>query len=83
MVQGIETFKEFNEQYVIIGGTACAIYAAEQGENFWATRDIDLVLIIEALTPEFVKSFWNFIQKAGYEHINNGRTSWYVLPNIV
>ena len=34
------------------------------------TKDIDLVLIIEALTPEFGKRFWEYISQAGYEHRN-------------
>ena len=51
MVTGIESFKEWfkgNEsQYAIIGGTPCDILMTEEG--FRATKDIDLVLIIEAV----------------------------------
>lgn len=53
MVTGIESFKEWfkgNEsQYAIIGGTACDILMTEEGLDFRATKDIDLVLIIEAV----------------------------------
>lgn len=31
---------------------------------------MDLVLIVEALTPEFGVRFWDFIKTAGYEHLN-------------
>lgn len=59
MVTGIESFKEWfkgNEsQYAIIGGTACDILMTEEGLDFRATKDIDLVLIIEAV--DFQKIF--------------------------
>ena len=51
MVRGIETFREWfrghEAQYAIIGGTACDLLMAEEGLDFRATKDIDLVLILE------------------------------------
>ncbi len=51
MVTGIESFKEWfdgcEEQYTIIGGTACDILMTKEGLDFRATKDIDLVLIIK------------------------------------
>ncbi len=41
-----------------------------RGGNFRATKDIDMVLIVEAITPEFGKRFWGYVKEAGYEHIN-------------
>ncbi len=74
MVTGLEIFREWfrgNEgQYVIIGGTACDILMTEEGLDFRATKDIDLVLIIEAVDAEFGRKFWDFVKKAGYEHCN-------------
>lgn len=64
MVQGYE------EQYAIIGGTACDILMTEEGLDFRATKDIDLVLIIEALDVNFGKKFWEYVKQAGYEHCN-------------
>lgn len=40
--------------------------------NFRATKDNDMVLIVEALTTEFVKRLWGHIKEAGYEHQNGG-----------
>lgn len=37
---------------------------------FRATKDIDLVLIVEALTAEFGETFWEFIKEAEYDHCN-------------
>ena len=54
MVTGIESFKEWfkgsEEQYAVIGGTACDILMTEEGLDFRATKDIDLVLIIDGVT---------------------------------
>ncbi len=56
MVKGLDTFrnffKGFEEQYVLIGGAACDILFASNEGQFGATRDLDMVLIVEALTPE-------------------------------
>lgn len=74
MVLGIEKFKEwfhgYEDQYVIIGGTACDLLMTEEGLDFRGTKDIDLVLIVEAITPEFGNRFWEFIRSAGYKHRN-------------
>ena len=74
MVTGMESFKEWfkgNEsQYAIIGGTACDILMTEEGLDFRATKDIDLVLIIEAVDVAFGRKFWEYIKQAGYEHCN-------------
>lgn len=37
---------------------------------FRATKDIDIVLIVESITAEFGKQFWEYIKEAGYEHKN-------------
>lgn len=60
MVRGLDTFRDyfagFEEQYVLIGGAACDIFFSNNEGQFRATRDLDVVLIVEALTPEFVRS---------------------------
>lgn len=71
MVRGIEKFREyfkdFPDNYVIIGGTACDIIISEAALTPRATKDIDIILVIEALNPEFVNKFWSFIKDANYE----------------
>ncbi|MGN1054135.1 MAG: hypothetical protein ACI4P1_02545 [Erysipelotrichaceae bacterium] len=75
MVKGIETFRRYfkgnEKQYTIIGGTACDILMSKEGLAFRATKDIDLVLIVEALDAEFGRKLWDFIKNAGYEHCNS------------
>src|ERR1035437_6360035 len=71
MVRGIDKFREFfrnyNGSYVIIGGTACDITINDAGLKPRATRDIDIILIVEAIIPAFVWKFWEFIKEGGYE----------------
>lgn len=72
MMKGLDVFREYfqaySEQYVLIGGAACDIIFEEQDTAFRATKDLDLVLIVEALTPEFGQKFWQFIRDGGYEN---------------
>ena len=48
-----EYFRDYTQQYVLIGGAACDIIFEEQATAFRATKDLDIVLIVEALAPEF------------------------------
>jgi hypothetical protein len=72
MVKGLESFrsyfKGYEDKYAIIGGTACDLLMSEAEVDFRLTRDIDMVLIIEALDAEFGTRIWEYIKKAGYEH---------------
>lgn len=83
MVMGIEKFRQwfrgFENQYAIIGGTACDLLMEKEGLEFRGTKDIDLVLIVEAITPAFGSRFWEFVREAGYEHRNRstGRQQFY------
>lgn len=40
----------------------------EVGLEFRATRDLDVVLYVEALDNDFIFAFWNFITKGGYQN---------------
>ncbi len=87
MVRGIESFKEwfrgFEEQYTIIGGTACDLLMTNEGLDFRATKDIDLVLIVEAVDVAFGRKFWEYVAAAGYEHRNKntGEPQFYRFTN--
>ena len=71
MVKGIDRFRDyfrdFTDQYVLIGGAACDISFENYNTDFRATRDLDVVLIVEALTHEFGQRFWKFIRDGGYQ----------------
>lgn len=46
---------------------------------FRATKDIDIVLIVESVTAEFGRQFWEYVKEADYEHLNKstGETQFY------
>lgn len=70
MVKGLDVFrawfKDHVDQYILIGGTAATLTMEEAGLAFRATKDLDIVLHVEALTPAFGQAFWKFIEAGGY-----------------
>ena len=70
MVSGFDSFRErfkgYEDCYTIIGGTACDILMSEVGLDFRATKDIDIILLIEDRFEEFSTAFWKYIKDGGY-----------------
>jgi hypothetical protein len=70
MVKGLEIFKEHfktqKEKYILIGGAACDLWYSEAGGTFRATKDLDIILVVEALDSSFFEIFWNFIKMGKY-----------------
>ena len=70
MIQGLQTFKEFfkdfQDDYVIIGGLATAMIMNELDFVFRATKDIDMV-IISNNNEKFIIKLLDFIDEAGYK----------------
>ena len=83
MVRGLDIFQQyfqaFHGNYIIIGGTACDIIIHEAGFNPRATKDIDIILIAEALDSEFAAQFWTFIRDGRYQQRekSNGEKEYY------
>lgn len=71
MVTGIDRFRThfegYGSQYVLIGGAACELLMDEAGLDFRATKDLDIVLIVEALDAAFSERFLSFVEEGGYE----------------
>ncbi len=71
MVKGLdifrEWFREYADSYVLIGGTACDLAMTAAGLEFRATKDLDIVLCIEALDTAFVETFWAFVREGNYQ----------------
>lgn len=71
MVNGFDSFRErfkgYKDCYTIIGGTACDILMNEAGLDFRATKDIDVILLIEERFAEFAAAFWGYIKDGGYK----------------
>lgn len=70
-INGLNKFREFfadyDNNYILIGGSACAVIFDEIGESFRATKDLDIVLIVENISDEFGRKLWGFIKNAGYD----------------
>jgi Nucleotidyl transferase AbiEii toxin, Type IV TA system len=71
MIRGLDRFREhfagYQKAFVLIGGVACHEWLASQRLEFRATKDIDIVLVVEALDQAFVKRFWEFIEAGKYQ----------------
>lgn len=70
MVRGIDSFRKhfvgYEDCYTIIGGTACEILMSDAALEFRATKDIDIILLVEDRFVEFGKRFWAYIKEGGY-----------------
>lgn len=70
MVRGFELFRrhfaDHEDRYVLIGGTAVAALLEDAGLQARATKDLDIVLCLEALDPAFVAALWQFIEMGQY-----------------
>lgn len=62
-----EHFGEFNANYVIIGGTACNLNLEAAELHGRATKDIDMIVIRENISREYVRQFRRFIRTGGYK----------------
>jgi hypothetical protein len=71
MVKGLSIFQKhfenYTENFVIIGGTACFLSMENVGLPFRVTKDIDIVLLIEAIDTPFVETIWKFIKDGRYQ----------------
>jgi len=71
MVVGLDTFgahfADYKDRYVLIGGAASWLVLDAAGLEPRATKDLDIVLCVEALDPAFGRVFWKFIRAAGYK----------------
>jgi len=70
-VKGLDTFIEYlsghRDSFVLIGGTACDMWFTEQNLSFRATKDLDVVLILDKINPAFVSRFWDLIRDGRYQ----------------
>lgn len=71
-MRGVDIFRDhfigFEDCYVMIGGTACTLLLNDMGEDFRATKDFDIVLLVENIGKEFAEKFWEFIVNGHYQN---------------
>lgn len=72
MVTGLDRFKECfreaSDQYVLIGGVAAMHWLAQASLQARATKDLDIVLLVEARPAGFHQKFWDFLRAGVYEN---------------
>lgn len=61
MVRGLNVFRDhlagFEDRYVLIGGAAVEVAMGAAGLQFRVTKDLDIVLHVEALDAQFATAF--------------------------
>ncbi|MGL4520887.1 MAG: hypothetical protein ACRCUJ_14780 [Phocaeicola sp.] len=62
-----EYLGEFKSNYVIIGGTAANLNLELHGQKGRVTKDIDMIVVCEAINSVYVERFWQFIKSGGYK----------------
>jgi len=71
MIRGLDRFRdhfaEHRRAFVLIGGVACHEWLSTLGLEFRATKDMDVVLVVQALDQAFVKRFWEFVEGGKYQ----------------
>jgi len=71
MIVGYESFREhfkgYEDCYTIIGGTACDILMRDAALDFRATKDVDMILLVEERFEAFAKLFWEYIRAGQYK----------------
>jgi hypothetical protein len=74
-----EWFADYSDNFVIIGGAACSLIMESENADFRLTKDVDVVLLIEALSSDFGRRLWDYVQAAGYEHrqASTGKPQFY------
>jgi len=72
MIKGFDKFKEFfkglEDQYILIGGAACDKWISDVGLTPRATKDLDIILVIESLNASFLGVFWEFVKAGKYKN---------------
>lgn len=60
-------FEGYENNYILIGGVATKLLLDEAGTFSRSTKDLDIVICVEALTSKFVDHFWAFVKEGEYQ----------------
>ncbi|MFW8292459.1 hypothetical protein ACOIC7_28170, partial [Klebsiella pneumoniae] len=58
--------RDYQDDYILIGGNACALNFKEEGSSFRATVDLDVVLIIEGDNQKFYEHLRAYLSEHDY-----------------
>jgi hypothetical protein len=87
VIKGLEHFKDYfkedTDKFILIGGAATILSLEYIGmSRYKATKDLDLVFVIELLDKAFIKKFLEYVRLGEYEtKIANGKSQFYRFEN--
>ncbi|MCE9872396.1 hypothetical protein LZ667_13490 [Hafnia alvei] len=61
-----EYMKAYADEYILIGGNACALHFQKLGTDFRATADLDIVLLVESENDGFLQCLSKFLDEKKY-----------------
>lgn len=71
MVVGLQRFRDHfrahTVAFVLIGGAACDAWMTANALTFRRTKDLDIVLVADAVDAAFAERFRAFVDEGGYE----------------
>lgn len=69
-VSGLDGFAEFFRNYAdsfaVLGGAACSQWLGDANLDFRNTKDVDVVLVLEAKNRAFFERLWEYLRRGGY-----------------
>lgn len=60
-------FRDHQDSYILIGGTACAVQFERNGSSFRNTRDFDILVLTTDRQLPFLQAMSSFITTGGYQ----------------
>ena len=71
MVRGFDKFRQYfaphSDSFIVIGGTAMQLHAQSGGPMPRVTQDIDMLVIVERMSPSFTAAFHAFLREGRYD----------------
>lgn len=71
MIKGLERFRDhfsaYADNFVLIGGIAAMQWLEEADMKPRATKDFDLVLLVENIDDQFLGHVWQFVKDGVYD----------------
>ncbi len=67
----INQFKNYKDQYILIGGSACDLIMDKIGLTFRMTKDIDIIVTVMSGNNDFLNTLKDFIKNGEYSNSNS------------
>lgn len=61
-----EFFRDYGDSFAVLGGAACSEWLGDANLEFRITKDVDVVLVLEAKDRRFFERLWDYLHRGGY-----------------